>query len=99
MPGLDEYLAALTALIRAAAAAGWGGTAAIVSSLVAAFAVYFQGQRIYKKYIEDENRRRAQKAQAQNSISNRADELASQKAEDEIEALIKGGPDANPGEG
>jgi len=66
LPGIDEYLSAMRELLVAAASGGWGGMVSLSGVLLASLVIYIKVQKLYKKYIVEENKKRSFEAQAKN---------------------------------
>lgn len=77
-------------LLFAAASGGWGAFAALVSLLMTVAVVYLKLSKLHKKAINADNLARQRDALAKNPADNAADSEAHLKAEDEVEALLKG---------
>ena len=91
MPQLDTLLALLAQLAVAVASGGWASLLALGGLGAVLIFLYWKVRSLYRQYIQQENQRRQQEAQAQNPVQNKADEDAHKKAEGEIEDILKGG--------
>jgi len=77
--------------VKSALAQGHTFLAGLFLFVVVASFIYIKFQSLYKKGIQRANLRDQTKAQIENPIDNKADEINQKKAENEIEDILKGG--------
>jgi len=87
---LEQYFTAILALFTKSLESGWAGAAAFMTVILTSLLVYFKVGKLHKKsiMINDEKRRLA--SEAENAVENKKAEDSHQKAEDEINEILKG---------